>query len=199
MTTCLDLHVLYGDRFKLRLEADGTTLDATPESESDWLLELPCRYGVVSPHGGDILAATITGRRIGQQVARLPCILSSRGDAERVVLFHVNDAEAVLGLLKPRRRRLISAEYQARLAAIGRSTRFTGAQDVETGGTIDATTEGGPTPLPEVADAKLPPGTESSPSRLGEAPAHAGGAGELAEGQDLRSGLVRASDRGARP
>jgi len=198
MTTCLDLLDLYGDRFKLRLEADAST--STPEAEFVWLLELPCRYGIVYPHGGDILAATITGRRIGKQVARLPCILSSRGDIERVVLFHVDAAEAVLALLKPRRRRLISPEYQARLAAIGRSTRFTGAQDRETGGTIDATTEGGPIPSPEVADAKSTPGTASSPSRLGmEAPAHAGGAGELAEGQDLRSGLVRASDRGARP
>jgi hypothetical protein len=57
-----------------------------------WLLELPCRYGVVYPHGGELLAAAITSRRMGHRVAALPYIRSSRGDEERVVTFYVDDA-----------------------------------------------------------------------------------------------------------
>ena len=34
--TCLDLRALYGDRFKLRREADGVTWGATPEAERVW-------------------------------------------------------------------------------------------------------------------------------------------------------------------
>ena len=56
---------------------------------------------VVYARGSDVLAATITSRIIGRRVAPLPGIRSSRGDVERVVTFHVDDAEAVLAILKP--------------------------------------------------------------------------------------------------
>jgi hypothetical protein len=130
---CVDLQALYGTRLKLRREADGVTWSTTPEPERIWLLEIPCKHGVVYPTGGNVLAAVVTGRRIGHQIAALPGIRSSRGDIERVVTFHIDDAEPVLALLKPHRRRQVSPEEQARLAAIGERHRFAGAQVPKTG------------------------------------------------------------------
>jgi hypothetical protein len=125
--TCIDLRERFGTRYRVRQEADGVTWYETPESERVWLLELPCRYGVVYPHGGEMLAAVVTGRYARQQVAALPCIVSRRGDEELVVTFHVNDTEAVLAIMKPRRRRQVSPEQREQLRAIGRGTRFHGA------------------------------------------------------------------------
>jgi hypothetical protein len=119
--TCIDLRTLYGARYKLRKEADGATWGATPEAERVWLLELACKYGVVYPQGGEILASTITSRIMGRRVAALPCIRSSRGDIERVVTFHVDDADQVLAIMQPRRRRHVSPEERERLAAMGRA------------------------------------------------------------------------------
>jgi len=127
-TPHVDLEAVFGVRYKLRKEADGVTWFETSEQDRVWLLELLCKYGVVYPQGGDILAATITSRKIGKMVAALPCIRSSRGDIERVVTFHVDDADAVLELLRPSRRRQVSPEERDRLVAIGQRHRFAGAQ-----------------------------------------------------------------------
>mgnify|MGYP001461173290 CR=1 FL=1 len=113
--TCIDLRERFGTRYRVRKEADGATWHETPEAERPWLLELPCRFGVIYPHGGEILAATVTSRRIGHRVAALPCIRSSRGDTERVVTFHVDDAEAVFALMKPYR---VYAMTEARRSAL---------------------------------------------------------------------------------
>src|ERR1700686_2649258 len=59
-TTCVDLKARFGERYRIRKEADGVTWYATPETERLWLLELRCRYGVVYPHGGDLLGAVVT-------------------------------------------------------------------------------------------------------------------------------------------
>jgi len=76
MTPCIDLRGRFWTRYPIRREADGAAWYETPESERVWLLELPCRYGVVYPQGGDLLAAVVTGRLMRQRVASRPCILS---------------------------------------------------------------------------------------------------------------------------
>jgi hypothetical protein len=116
----IDLRAHFGDRYRVCWEANGTTRSAWPEAERSWLLELRCKYGIVYPQGGAILAATITSRQIGRRVAALSCIRTSRGDVERVVTFHLDDAELVLALLKPHRRRQVSPEERERLVALGR-------------------------------------------------------------------------------
>ena len=149
-TSCVDLQAAYGSRFKIRKEADGITWNETPERERVWLLELPCKHGVIHPQGDDILAATITSRKIGKMVAALPCIRTSRGDVERVVTFHVDDADAVLELLRPSRRRQISPEERDRLVAIGQHHRFHGAQVSKTGLESTQTLEDSPEGQPEL-------------------------------------------------
>ena len=159
--TCVDLHAIFGARYRIRREADGVTWYATLESERVWLLEIPCRYGVVYPHGGELLAAAVTSRRMGHRVAALPCIRSSRGDEERVVTFPVDEAEAVLALLRPYRahvmteaRRLALAAAQARSPlCLTRDRHGVPGREAETGVKIDAAAGTDLRPVPEAADA----------------------------------------------
>jgi hypothetical protein len=155
--TCVDLHAIFGARYRIRREADGVTWYATLESERVWLLEIPCRYGIVYPQGGDILAATITSRIMGRRVAALPGILSSRGDLERVVAFCVDDAEAVLAIMQPRLRRRLSPAQRARTTAqlqrINQERRDATPKRVGNDPQIDAAAGNDLGPAPEVADA----------------------------------------------
>jgi len=92
----------------------------------------PCKHGLVYPYGGDVLAAVVTGRQ-RHKVRRLPFLFSRRGDVELVVTFHVDDAEAVLALLRPYRRRQISAAERERLRAMSAETRVAGVQSAQRG------------------------------------------------------------------
>jgi len=154
---CIDLQERFGARYRLRREADGATWYDTPEDERVWLLELPCRYGVIYPHGGEILAAVVTGRYARQQVAALPCIRSRRGDAELVITFSVEDAEQVLAILKPRRRRQLSPEDRARkatqLARINQERRIATSKAGGNGPRSDAGGENAKRCVPKPSDA----------------------------------------------
>ena len=158
---CVDLRAVFGDRFKIRKEADGETWGATPEAERVWLWELPCRFGIVYPQGGDVLAATVTGTYARQKVRELPCLRSRRGDVELVVTFHVDDAEMVLSILKPRLRRRLSPEQRARITTqiqrVNQERREAPAKGHPRDPRIDAAPAGDPIPSPEGADAKQAP------------------------------------------
>jgi hypothetical protein len=59
--TCPDLKALFGDRYKVThdpvCEPDPAQPHVQPESKNDpWLYQIPCRYGVIYPHGRDTLA-----------------------------------------------------------------------------------------------------------------------------------------------
>jgi hypothetical protein len=64
-TPPVDLRARFGDRFRVRVEADAATLSAWPEAERVWLLEIRCWYGIVYPFGGEILAAWTDHPRVG--------------------------------------------------------------------------------------------------------------------------------------
>jgi hypothetical protein len=110
----MDLRTRFGDHYRIGWEASGSTRSGWPKSERSWLLELRCRYGIVYPYGGEILAAWTDRPRIGAKLRALACVLRARGDAETVVTFHVNDAEAVFRILKPYRRRRLSDAQRLR-------------------------------------------------------------------------------------
>lgn len=139
--TCVDLRQRFGDRSRIRREADGATWYATPDAERVWLLELPCRHGVVYPHGDSILAAVVTGRQARRRILALPCLRSRRGDVELVVTFHVDDAEQVLAVLKPKRRRVLSpAQRAAAMAGLAKAQegRRASRETASQGARIDA-------------------------------------------------------------
>jgi hypothetical protein len=116
--TYVNLQERFGHRYRVGWEANGATKGQWPREDWPWLMEIPCRYGLIYPKGGEILQA-MTGRpNIRAELRALPVILSSRGDLETVVTFRVDDAEQVFALLKPYRRRQVSDAERDRLRAL---------------------------------------------------------------------------------
>jgi len=112
----VDLRVKFGDRYRIAWEAGGSTRSAWPKPERSWLLELLCRYGIIYPHGGEILSAWTDHPRIGRELERLRCVPRSRGDLETVAVFPVDDATDVFRILKLCRRRCLSDTQRAQTA-----------------------------------------------------------------------------------
>lgn len=117
--TCINLQERFGKRYRVGFEANSATRYQWPEGDRAWLLEVRCRYGSVYPKGGEILQAMTPRPRLGAKLRALPCVLTARGDADTVVTFHVDEAPAVFALLKPYRRRQVSASERERLRALG--------------------------------------------------------------------------------
>jgi hypothetical protein len=119
--TCIER---FGKRYRIGWEAGGATKGQWPEAERPWLMELRCRFGTIYPKGGEILQAMTDRPRIGAKLRALRCVLSSKGDLETVVSFHVDDIEQVLALLKPYRRRQLSEARREQLRLAGAGHRF---------------------------------------------------------------------------
>ena len=85
------------------------------------MMQLPCRgRGVtIYPHGGDRLAVEVDGRPgLVKQLTALPGVgLWQDGDGEKTFVFEVGLFDAVAGVVRPHRRRRLSAEQRAELAA----------------------------------------------------------------------------------
>lgn len=123
---CTDLDVLYGARYRLTWEADGATRSQWPRGDWPWLRRVPCRYGYLYVVGGEMLGAVAVGHpAIGRRLRRLPGVTRAFGAADETVAhFPVAVAEAVLALLRPYRRRTVSAAERDRLRRVGAAHRF---------------------------------------------------------------------------
>lgn len=141
--SCINLAERFGRRYRVSWEADGATKPQWPREDWPWLMEIRCRYGVIYPEGGEILQAMTDRPRLGAKLRALPCVLSTRGDLETVVTFHVDDAPAVFRLLKPYRRRQVSGAERERLAAVGERFRFRLGHGVESNDSgLESTNDG---------------------------------------------------------
>jgi hypothetical protein len=84
-------------------------------------MQLPCERGIVYPHGGDLLAVEVEGRRVtANRLRHLDCTTTyQEGDGFGAVTFHAADFDEVATIVKPRRRRQVSEAERQRLASIG--------------------------------------------------------------------------------
>jgi len=139
--TCISLAERFGHQYRIGWEAEGATKGLWPREEWPWLMEIVCRYGRVAPYGGELLRATTTHRRIGAVLRGLPCVLYAKGEDEVVVRFHVDHLDAVLAVLKPSRRRQVTAVERKRLAQIGATFRFGQVDGIESEQTAPRTAE----------------------------------------------------------
>lgn len=128
--TCINLDAMFGRRYRISWEANDATRSQWAHEDWLWLMEIRCRYGVVYPKGGELLQAMTDCPRIGAQLRRCG-VLSSCGDSETIVTFNVTNAPAVFALLKPYRRRQVSAAERERLAALGSPFRFGAGHGVQ--------------------------------------------------------------------
>ncbi|MGH7787647.1 MAG: hypothetical protein ACRERC_12310 [Candidatus Binatia bacterium] len=128
MTDCIDLAATYGDRYRISSEPQAALW---PPADRLWLARIACLHGHVGVQGGRRLVAFTDRARIGAQLRALPGIERAQGDAEVRAVFDVDHLSAVLALLRPYRRRQVSAAERARLAAMGAAHRFTAGDGLQ--------------------------------------------------------------------
>lgn len=108
------------------------TYDPAAGKPDPWLAQVPCRYGVVYPHGGEVLAVEVDGH--GKVAARLGHELGLKihqGDdgkdvhdrtkdwgGEVTFLFPVSRFKEVAAVVKPRRRRAVTEAEKGRRAGL---------------------------------------------------------------------------------
>lgn len=120
MESCINLLARYGDTYRI-------THDEAAESRQDpWMMQIPCRWGTIYPHGNDMLAVTVDYHPgIAKRVAAIPGVkLVQDGDAEKTFLFPAALFDAVACVVLPRWRRKLSVEHKARLAESNLAYRF---------------------------------------------------------------------------
>lgn len=109
MPECVNMRTLFGARFRVGRDPAASARDTDP-----WLLTLPCRYGTIYPHGGDVLAVEVDGHsKLAARVAALPGVRAHQwGDQERTLLFPVALFDQVAAIVRPRRRRVLTEEQR---------------------------------------------------------------------------------------
>jgi hypothetical protein len=114
--SCLDLKVHFGDRFRVIHEESYLADHGEHGRAQDlWLLLIPCRHGHIYPHGGEMLGAS-TNRRgaVARHITAQPCVsVVQDGDDGVNVVFPMTDFDTVAAIMKPKRRRRLSAEQIA--------------------------------------------------------------------------------------
>jgi hypothetical protein len=110
-----DLKAFAGDRYRVALDPSA---EDDPRSERLWLYRIPCRYGFISVHGEDTLAASTDRRGLIRRLVALEGVrVHQRGDREARVLFPPGRLDSVAGLLRARRRVRLSPEERERRRA----------------------------------------------------------------------------------
>lgn len=127
MATCANLKERFGKRYRVTYE-ESYRAQRGPRAWADdpWLMILPCQFGHIFPHGGDMLAAS-TDRAGGtaRKLRALPgMIVHQDGDDGLTVLFHAGRFDEVAAIMRPRRRRVLSEGERARLRALSRIHGF---------------------------------------------------------------------------
>ena len=119
----VDLAEQFGNRYRIeREESYHAQYGPNARINDPWLKIIPCQRGHIYPHGGDVLAASVVGRRkVASQLRRLPCcrVHQDGDDGELTVLFDVADFAQVAKIIRPRRRRQVSAAERERLKGMG--------------------------------------------------------------------------------
>jgi hypothetical protein len=125
MAACINLKERFGNRFKVEFEesycAERPEFRAT---EAPWLMIVRCEHGHICPAGGDLLVACASRRgAVARQLAALPFVtVVQDADDGLNALFDVEHFDEATRLMRPKRRRQLSAEQ--RQAAVERLKPF---------------------------------------------------------------------------
>jgi hypothetical protein len=127
--TCVDLRAwAKRHRYRWRYEESYGAEKAENRGDGRWFVEIPCRYGLIYPHGGEMLLAYCT-RGTKRHLARLGFQHHQTDGNNEVFRFPADRLDEVAAILKPKRRRSLDPE---RARAIGKATAY-GAQSTQSG------------------------------------------------------------------
>ncbi len=120
---CVNLKKQFGRRYKVVYEESYFAEHGqNARVEDSVYMLIPCRFGHLFPHGGDVLAGSVDGHpKVANRMRRLKCcrVHQDGDDGELTVLFDVADFDRVAKIMRPRRRKQISEAERERLRAMG--------------------------------------------------------------------------------
>jgi hypothetical protein len=88
------------------------------------MMQIPCKGGItIYPNGGSKLAVECDYHpQIARQLASIPGVeLTQDGDQEKTFVFDVSLLDQIAAIIRPRRRRQLTEENRAKLAATGKA------------------------------------------------------------------------------
>jgi hypothetical protein len=127
MATCIDLKKRFGDRYQVTYEESYAAQHGKrAHKPGPWLMIIPCRNGHIYPQGGDLLAASTNHRsRVATRLIELPGVTVVQDGSDGVnVAFPIAAFEQVAAVMKPRKRRKLSAKERAERDARLKRFRF---------------------------------------------------------------------------
>ena len=120
----IDLSAIATDHgYKLTLD-ESAKIDPA-RSSRPWYWRIPCRYGFISVHGQDMLAAWSKSPKMIPRLISVPGVkVHQRGKGEVRVVFPVDRLADVAELLQARKRRRATEAARERIATLGERYRF---------------------------------------------------------------------------
>jgi len=124
MLTCPNLRARFGDRYRITFDPAYDTKGRHRRTVDPWMMQLPCRFGVIYPHGGNLLAVEVDCHpKVAKALGAISgVVLYLDGDGEKTFLFPVDLFDQVAEVVKPYRRRQWTEE--ARRDVAERLARF---------------------------------------------------------------------------
>jgi hypothetical protein len=127
--SCINLLARFGAVYRIAFDPAYDRRNIPRRCLDPWAMVMPCHYGTIYPHGGDVLAIELDVHPvIARRLAALPGVtLYQDGHDEKTFHFPIDLFEQVAEIVRPKRRRTLTAEQKAKLAAANQATRFRGA------------------------------------------------------------------------
>jgi hypothetical protein len=123
---CVDLLETFGADYQITYDPAYDSYKIHRHTLDRWMMQLPCKYGVIYPYGDDLLAIELTGiqRSLWTRLEDLGCRLYQQGDRERTYLFPVALWQEVFTVVRPKRRRKATGRQLEVLLAHGKVNAF---------------------------------------------------------------------------
>ena len=119
--TCINLLARFGGNYRVSFEEGYSHKWKRRANLDPWRMQIPARFGVIFPVGGDRLGVMVDGHpRVANRLAALPCCRSvQNGAAEQTFEFDVEDFPALAAVVFPwRRQKMAEANRQAASARL---------------------------------------------------------------------------------
>src|SRR5712692_6269018 len=118
--TCINLRERFGEQYRIGFA------EAAEGRNDPWMMTIPCRWGTIYPHGGEMLALDLDGHpRVAKQVAAIPgIVLHQDGNDEKTFLFPVGLFDQVAAFVEPKKLRRLSEEHKAKLLKASKPYRI---------------------------------------------------------------------------
>jgi hypothetical protein len=123
--TPIDLKQQFGARYRVTYE-ESYFADRTRQTVADpWLMVIPCAAGHIFPWDHRLAYSANRRGPVASRVAALPgAEIVQDGDDGQNIAFPVEQFDAVAEIVRPRRRRRLSAEHREKLREAGKQFRF---------------------------------------------------------------------------